>query len=315
MTTLKDVADQAHVSRMTVSRVINHPDKVTEEVKQLVYQAMQSLDYHPNAMARALVNNRTQIIKLLVLEEMTTVEPYYMNLLTGISKVLKEHQYALQLVTENSFEIGTCDGYIITGMRDEDYQWIKELTLPFVLFGENRYGYDFVDSDNKMGGQIGTRYAIQRGYKHLIYVGIDLAEPFEYSREAGYIQVMQENGLEPQIIRSVNHSTQIQNYISEHWSEFEENTVFISASDRLALGIERAIIAQKGSIPEQYGVIGHDSVFLDQVAFPKLTTIKQEVSKMGGLCAKMLLDKINNGNQLQGKCVIEPQLVVRGTTK
>lgn len=84
MTTLKDVADQAHVSRMTVSRVINHPDKVTEEVKQLVYQAMQSLDYHPNAMARALVNNRTQIIKLLVLEEMTTVEPYYMNLLTGI---------------------------------------------------------------------------------------------------------------------------------------------------------------------------------------------------------------------------------------
>lgn len=315
MTTLKDVADQAHVSRMTVSRVINHPDKVTDEVKQLVYQAMKNLDYHPNAMARALVNNRTQIVKLLVLEEMTTVEPYYMNLLTGISKELEEHQYALQLVTENSFEIGTCDGYIITGMRHEDYQWIKELKLPFVLFGENRYGYDFVDSDNKMGGQLGTEYAIKRGYEHLIYVGIDLAEPFEYSREAGYLQTMQENGLEPQIIRSDNHSTQIQSFVMEHWNDYPENTAFVCASDRLALGVERAILAQGGSLPDQYGVIGHDGVFLDQVAFPQLTTVKQEVDKMGGLCAKMLLEKIKNNNQAQGQCVIAPQLIVRDSTK
>lgn len=315
MTTLKDVADQAHVSRMTVSRVINHPDQVTEEVKEMVYQAMQSLNYHPNAMARALVNNRTQIVKLLVLEEMTTVEPYYMNLLTGISKELEEHQYALQLVTENSFEIGTCDGYIITGMRNEDYQWIKELKLPFVLFGENRYGYDFVDSDNKRGGRLGTQYAIECGYEYLVYIGIDLAEPFEYSREAGYIQTMQENGLEPRIIRSNNHSTQIQNYIMEHWEDYPVNTAFVCASDRLALGVERAIESQGGSLPNQYGVIGHDGVFLDQVAFPRLTTVKQEVAKMGGLCAKMLIDKINNGNQAQGQCLIEPQLVIRQTTK
>ncbi|GBG94081.1 LacI family transcriptional regulator [Ligilactobacillus salitolerans] len=315
MTTLKDVADQAHVSRMTVSRVINHPDKVTAEVKELVYQAMQSLNYHPNAMARALVNNRTQIVKLLVLEEMTTVEPYYMNLLTGISKELEGHQYALQLVTENSFEIGSCDGYIITGMRNEDYEWIRELKMPFVLFGENRYGYDFVDSDNKMGGELGTRYAIQQGYQHLIYIGIDLAEPFEYSREAGYLQVMQEHGLEPRIIRSENHSTQIQNYIMEHWADYAENTIFICASDRLALGVERAIITMQGSIPEQYGIIGHDSVFLDQVAFPKLTTVKQEVAQMGGLCAKMLLNKIMQNNKPQGNCVTQPQLIIRDTTK
>src|SRR5699024_5375704 len=126
------------------------------------------------------------------------------------------------------------------------YQWIKELKLPFVLFGENRYGYDFVDSDNKMGGQLGTEYAIKRGYEHLIYVGIDLAEPFEYSREAGYLQTMQENGLEPQTIRSDNHSTQIQSFVMEHWNDYPENTAFVCASDRLALGVERAILAQGG---------------------------------------------------------------------
>ena len=45
---------------------------------------------------------------------MDTTEPYYMNLLMGISKELDNHQYSLQLVSENSFDIGQCDGYIIT---------------------------------------------------------------------------------------------------------------------------------------------------------------------------------------------------------
>ena len=48
MTTLLDVAKKANVSKMTVSRVINHPDKVTDELKKLVYEAMRELDYHPN---------------------------------------------------------------------------------------------------------------------------------------------------------------------------------------------------------------------------------------------------------------------------
>lgn len=55
MTTLLDVAKKANVSKMTVSRVINHPDKVTDELKQVVYEAMRELDYHPNVIAKAIV--------------------------------------------------------------------------------------------------------------------------------------------------------------------------------------------------------------------------------------------------------------------
>ncbi len=119
MTTLNDVAKKANVSKMTVSRVINHPEKVTDELKELVFQAMKELDYKPNVAAKALANNRTQVIKFFILEELDTTEPYYMNLLMGISRELDKHQYSLQLVTENSFDVGQSDGYIITGMREE----------------------------------------------------------------------------------------------------------------------------------------------------------------------------------------------------
>lgn len=88
MVTLSDVAKQANVSKMTVSRVINHPEQVTEELRGLVEAAMVELDYHPNSVAQALVNNRTNVVKFVTLEDIDTTEPYYMNLLFGFARGL-----------------------------------------------------------------------------------------------------------------------------------------------------------------------------------------------------------------------------------
>ena len=54
MVTLSDVAKEANVSKMTVSRVINHPEQVTPELKQLVEQAMAILHYRVNAFVDEL---------------------------------------------------------------------------------------------------------------------------------------------------------------------------------------------------------------------------------------------------------------------
>lgn len=54
MTTLADVAKRANVSKMTVSRVLNHPEQVTKELRELVLQAMADLDYRPNVSSQSL---------------------------------------------------------------------------------------------------------------------------------------------------------------------------------------------------------------------------------------------------------------------
>lgn len=315
MSTLNDVAKKANVSKMTVSRVINHPEQVTDELKELVFRAMEELSYRPNVAAKALVNNRTQIIKLFILEEMDTTEPYYMNLLMGIAQELDSRHYSLQLVTKNSFDIGSCDGYIICGMRESDYGWISGATKPVVLFGENRHGYDFVDSDNKEGVAKATQYGIDAGYENIIFIGIDVKEPFEYSRESGYITTLQKNKREPEIQRFENRSRYAAEFIEENWKIIKPNTLFICSSDRLAIGIQRGIVNMGGNIPSDFGVIGYDGVFLDQIAFPQLTTVKQPVIKMGEACAKMVLNKIEQKNASQGELLFIPELVIRGTTK
>ncbi|MFS0955500.1 LacI family DNA-binding transcriptional regulator [Enterococcus durans] len=315
MPTLADVAKKANVSKMTVSRVINHPEQVTDELKELVFSAMAELDYRPNIAAKALVSNRSQIIKLFILEEIDTTEPYYMNLLMGIAKCIGKAHYSLQLVTNDAFDVGSCDGYIITGVREKDFDWIDRLEKPVVLFGENRFGYDYVDSDNHYGTAKATQYALDNGYQTIVYIGIDEDEPFELSREKGYLSIMKDQDLPSKILRFPNHSTMAENYLTENWQDFQEKTCFICSSDRLALGIVRGITKEKGRIPDDFGVIGFDGVFLDQISSPKLTTVKQDIVRMGEVCGEMLLKKIAEKGESQGYRHFFPELILRETTR
>lgn len=315
MATLNDVAKKANVSKMTVSRVINHPEQVRDELKQSVFLAMSQLDYRPNVAAKALVNNRTQIIKLFILENMDTTEPYYMNLLAGIAKKLGKKQYSLQLVTEHNFDIGGCDGYIVTGMRHDDYEWIRRLERPVVLFGENRQDIDYCDTNNNLGTQMATNYAIKQGYRKIEFIGMNAKEPFEYSREAGYLMSMQQNRRETVIHRFGNHSHLTMEYIQQNWGMLHADTCYICASDRLAFGIEKGLTSFGANIPEDFGIIGFDGVFLNQVATPKLTTVQQPIFELGLRCAEMLLTKIEDNGCSQGIVQLTPTLSIAGSTR
>ena len=66
MATIKDVAKLAGVSVATVSRVINSSPKASDASRQAVQSAMASLNYHPNANARALAQQSTETLGLVV---------------------------------------------------------------------------------------------------------------------------------------------------------------------------------------------------------------------------------------------------------
>lgn len=318
MITLNDVAKKANVSKMTVSRVINHPDQVRPELRELILDVMAQLNYQPNAAARALVGRRTRVIKLTIFEDMDTTEPYYMMLLAGISNELNQHQYALQIATRNSFQNGECDGYILTGIRQTDYAWVSRLTQPVVFFGSNRQGYDYVDTDNYQAVQESTKYAVETGYTHLVFIGIAVVEPFELDRERGFREYVTTHRISAQIIRLENHSHTATAYVKAHWRNFPRNTAFVCASDRLAIGVETAIISEGGQVPTEYGVIGFDGVLLNQIATKRLTTMQQPLEAMGRAAARLLLANINHGDtprRDQEKVIINSRLSVAESTR
>ncbi|WP_155969746.1 LacI family DNA-binding transcriptional regulator [Streptococcus ruminantium] len=311
MTTLADVARLANVSKMTVSRVINHPEQVTKELRTLVMAAMKELDYTPNVAAKALAQQRTLIVQVVILEKMDVVEPYYIDLLAGIADELNHRHYTLQLVTDSDLITDQCDGYIVTGARKADYTWLKRLRKPLVLFGENQEGLPFVDSDNHLATRSATQFALSKGYEQIIFVGIDLSEAFEKSREGGYKAAMQ--GRETHLYRLENSSRLAEEFVKNS-DLLLENTCFICASDRLALGITRGLLALGKSIPQDVGVIGFDGFFLDRMSRPSLTTMKQPIRQMGALSVKQLMTILEGKPLTKQGHYCQATLIERETT-
>ena len=64
--TIKDIAKKVGVNPSTVSRVINGTASISEETRQKIKDAMKELDYHPNSLARSLVNGSTFTIGLVM---------------------------------------------------------------------------------------------------------------------------------------------------------------------------------------------------------------------------------------------------------
>lgn len=311
MTTLVDVARRANVSKMTVSRVINHPEQVSRELRELVLLAMEELNYKPNVVAKALAQQQTLIVQVVILEKMDVVEPYYMELLIGIAEELNRRNYTLQLVTEAARTTDQCDGYIVTGARQADYDWLQQLGKPVVVFGENHAGFPFVDSDNRQATKIATEFARSKGYQRIVFVGIDVPEDFEKGREEGYEMAME--GLDKELYRLENRSRVAEDFVQK-LDNLPARTCFVCASDRLALGITRGLKTLGKSIPQDVGVIGFDGFFLDRVSRPALTTMKQPIREMGALTVKQLMSLLD-GKPLpsQGR-YCQAKLIERETT-
>ena len=308
--TLEDVARKAHVSKMTVSRVINHPELVAPELQVVVEDAMHKLNYHPNNAARALAKNQTSVVKFVILEDVDDTDPYFTNVLFGMATELKKQNYSLQLLLKGSqLDQGAADGYVITGARTDDYPQLNELKQPFVLFGENRGGYDFVDTNNLLGETMATKYALKAGYRSVVFIGIDVREAFEFSREAGYVNTMQQNKKIPSVFRVENSLAAAREFIQEHLGEFPKNTCFVCGSDRIAMGVIQALVEAEAKIPEDFGVL------LDRLSSPTITTVKQNLWLIGEKLAELILRKIAQNGAPQGEVFIEPTLSEAESTK
>ncbi|ODJ61154.1 hypothetical protein BFR42_09785 [Brochothrix thermosphacta] len=298
MTTLSDVAKQAHVSKMTVSRVVNHPEKVTEEVRLMVLAIMKELNYTPNYAAKALVTKRTQIIKFLFLEEIDTTEPYYMYLLLGLNQTLAKQRYSLQIVHPDSISVGNCDGFIVTGFREQYLELIQSIKEPLVFFGENQHSFDYVDINNHKGIALTTEQLLQDGYSRILYFGTDIDEPFERSREQGYVDTMSAWHRHSAVYHMPNAFKDSQRFM-RHFLTRSLNTLkkerigIVCATDNIATGVLQAVKQFTDlKIGKDIGITGFDGIYLDRVSHPHITTVRQPILEMGAACGQMILDKI-----------------------
>ena len=90
--TIKDIAERANVSMMTVSRVINDSGSVASDTRERVERIIEELDYRPNLIARSLLNRRSAIVYVIVPD---IANPFYAELTRGVEMVARDFGYNL----------------------------------------------------------------------------------------------------------------------------------------------------------------------------------------------------------------------------
>lgn len=146
MTTIRDVAEWAQVSVGTVSRVMNGHPSVSPAIRRVVLEAIDELQYQPNAAARTLRTAKTNTLGFLAVN-MRNAE-VAAAAITGAEEAAHEHGYALYVantrrdptVVEQYLRNllgGRVDGLLCPASMDLDrlHQLVQQAGVPTVIFG------------------------------------------------------------------------------------------------------------------------------------------------------------------------------------
>jgi DNA-binding LacI/PurR family transcriptional regulator len=330
--TIKAVAAAAGVSTAAVSQAFNHKGRLSEATRRRILDAALELGWSPSAPAAALRNARTRSLALVVRRPTDVLgsDPHFSELITGIEGELAPRGYGLllHLVTgppeENALyerlaAEGRVDGAVLTDARDDDARpaLLARLGLPAVLLGSPdgaavvpRIGL----RDQGAGVTEAVAHLLELGHRRIAYVAGPPELQHTRLRRAAFEDALRAARLRPFAVLHTDFSErQAVGATGALLDAAERPTAIVYANDSMAVcGIGTAQRAGL-SVPGDVSVVGYDNLPMGSWLHPRLTTVDQQVQRVGAAAARMLL-------ALCGEDVTElaltgrPRLVVRAST-
>ncbi len=330
--TIKDVAKYADVSPSTVSRVINDNSCISAETRQLVREAMNKLGYHPNEIARSLVNQKSRSLGLVLSRpaDRAMANPFFPDIIRGIASETQAQQFQLVLTAAENYDSernealrllqnGSIAGLIVMAARVDDalIRRLVESDYPFVLVGRspNNDGISRVDNDNIRAARRMTELFIDRRYERIAL----LTGPENYvvsrDREQGYRQALEKAGLEYEedlVYRSDFTYDSGRRAADRLLAETGESIDGVFAvDDILAMAVMRSARDRGFSIPGDIGVAGFNDAPLASLVEPALTTVEIPIVDMGRKAAEMLLEIIEEGAEPGDEHILPAEIRIR----
>ena len=332
LVTIKDISREAGVSTASVSKVLNgNYRNVSEETKNKILRIAKELKYRPNRLARGLVNNRTNIIGLIVSD---ITNPYFAELAKGIENRADEAGYNLILCNTDENEAKersyinmtleyNLDGVIITGSEKStstsSMEELQNYSIPYVSIDREQGDSDYrVYVGNLEGSYIATEHIIKNGHTKIAFIGGKGMHKSRNLRLEGYLKALTEYGIEPDYSRikiGNYHMETGYQYVQQLLENGSEFTAVVCGNDLIAFGALNAIKDYGLKCPEDISIIGYDDIYLTQLTDPKLTTIKQPSLEIANYAMEVLLKLMKNiPVEEKVKCFV-PYLVERGSVK
>ena len=305
--TIQEVADQAGVSKTTVSRYLNKKyHKMSPATKKRIKSVIEDLGYRPSRQAQALKSKRSYLIGVviadisnmyasLLLKGMSQVfnqAKWQMIILDSLGEVNLERQYLERLIDQN------VDGIILqpAAITSQNYQFIEELQLPLILADRKTYPSKWltIGTDNEA---VITQLFAQinlADYQAFVVVSEVLA-PVS-TRQDRYQAVVAACDPDPVQLIEVGQA---------HWQEAildlagQRKTLFFCHNGRVMIEVLRILKQGQFQVPQEVGVTGFDDWHMTDMIGPGITSIEQPTEKIGAALATNLLQAIQAEQELE----------------
>jgi DNA-binding LacI/PurR family transcriptional regulator len=321
--TIQQIAEQAGISKATVSRVLNGlPVKMETEHK--IRQVMERMNYRPNRFARSLTSRKTGLIGLLTPDYQ---QPYTSFLVGGIEEEAKRlgriptlslsDQADGKDLVHSIIHPRLVDGLILIVPPPEMDPAIKLLLkeeIPFVVVSERRYEDQAtcLVIDNLGGARAATRYLLGKGHKRVgVITGrMDLTDAVD--RLEGYRQALSEASIpfREELVQKGDFLFESGRQAVERFLALPEPpTALFASNDMMAMGALRALWDRKRT--DEIKVMGFDDLPLASYIYPSLTTVSYDLRELGKLAVSKLVGLIDGRETQRSLVQLKTRIVIR----
>jgi LacI family kdg operon repressor len=351
--TIADVARHAGVSKATVSRFLNHRDRLLSvDIARKVEAAIAELGYSPSPMAQALKRGRSRLIGLVVAD---ITNPYSVAVLQGAEQACREAGYLVML-----FNIGNeseresagirallsykVEGFILNTMGHDAGAVLETARQgkPIVLVDRLHQGLDvdFVSLDNEQAIGLSARHLVENGYRELLLVTeplgtvssrIERARAFDAfvkandSNVSGHCMECGANETEALVAalqdlrdRAVARGKEAgkgKGGAGASGSQSGASLPAVITSNAVVTLRVVAAIAQLGwRLGRDIGLVGIDDTEWAPYVGPGITTVAQPTGELGRMAARCVMQRLG-GSQVPARKILLPgMLAPRGST-
>lgn len=330
MVTIYDIAKQANVSAMTVSKVINNTGKISEKTRQRVKRIMEEMNYVPNSMARSLVLQETKMLSLLIPD---ITNPFFTTVARGAEDAAMRLGYKLlfgnsdeNLEKEKEYVdmiLSTrVDGVLFSPASDlsgPHLQTLRRHRIPFVLLDRSVLGIDCdaVTGDSRAGARKLVEHLLALGHRRIAIVNGSLAVSTARERLAGYREALAQGGIPDDEALTLNMN----------YKQFADEealrrllalpsppTAVFAGNNFLAVGIIRKLIDLGIRVPGQISVVCFDDLGAS-VIDPFFTVVSQPAYQFGAAGIQLLIERIKGATTPDWKKLVLPsELIVRSSS-
>lgn len=324
---IQDIARKAGVSHITVSRALRDNPLISLKVREEIKQLAREMSYVPNSIAQSLQNQTTNTIGVVVT---SIADPFFVEVVDGIEQIARSAGLSVLLTAShrdveqeiaaiNNFHRRRVDGILVADSRISKQQakQIAQIAVPTVLINskaEELGNFHFVETDDRLGGQLAVEHLIKLGHTAIGYLGASSRYRSNQQCLAGYQLALAQAGL-PQFSDWIAFSNAEDVVVGQQMLPQLLKagvTAIFCYNDMVAVGV--LLECQKLGIvvPQDLSLVGFDGIALGLYVTPPLTTVRQPMLEIGCHAAQMLLDLLQE--KTVENLVLAPILVERGST-